>query len=266
MIHRFTFKCLILSMFWINAVSAAGITKNSMSPSRTVLILSANPSYPPHSWLENGEIVGASIELAQLIFKAHDIEVEARYFGPWKRVMLNAREGHLDLVATLYRTPERQLYLDYTREPYLQDQNVVWTRKESSLEFNEWEDLIDKKGGAILGDSYGQEFDQYIKDELSIQWANTMLSNFKKLMVGRIDYIPYGLYPGDIAVRQLGYHGEIESLPVPLVSEGLFFAFSKKSEQAKYRLQLEEGIEKLRKDGTVERLVEKYTQRYIDSK
>lgn len=238
-------------------VSVLGPPVWSIAAERS-LIASGNPNYPPSSFARGERIEGAAAELLGIIFADLGLKVESVYAGPWKRVQVLAEEGRIDVITTIYKTPERERYLVYTRTPYMDDPNVIWVWKGREFAFDAWEDLKGKTGGAIVGDSYGKDFDAYIAENLNIERVASFEQNMKKLESGRIDYVPYGLYSGIMEAKASGYISKIERLPKPLPSEGLYIAFSAKSPYVKYADAVSDRIEALVRDGTVRRLVDKY--------
>lgn len=239
------------------------MTCTGIAYSGDVLISSGNQSYPPSSWQEAEAIVGVAAELTQMIFAELGIKTESKYVGPWKRVQKEAVDGTIDVITTIYKNKEREEYLDYPQTPYMDDPNVIWVWKGKTFPFEKKEDLIGKKGLAVLGDSYGEEFDKFIAEKLTIERASELLMNLKKLQAERGDYMPYGLHSGIIAAKQYGYDGKLEYLPKPLLSEGMYIAISKKSKFRKYLPELEKGIRKYKADGTIDRLIRKHIDLYV---
>lgn len=227
------------------------------------VISSGNQDYPPSSWAEGEAIVGVAADLLQLILQDNGLTGESKFLGPWKRVQHLAMEGNIDILTTIYRNPEREAFYNFTDIPYMDDQNVVWVAKGKEFPFEKWDDLIGKRGTAVLGDSYGPEFDKFIVEKLTMERVAQVEQNFKKLVGGRSDYMPYGLYSGMIASRIHGMDAQLSHLPHPLLSEGLYFAVSKKSSHAGIAPLLTEGIKKYRADGTIEKLIQQHLEKYL---
>jgi polar amino acid transport system substrate-binding protein len=230
-----------------------------------VVVATGNKAYPPSSWIEGEKIIGVASHLLELIFKDIGIKYKSKYVGPWKRTQSYAKAGRFDIITTIYKTQEREIYLDYTEKPYMEDLNVIWVWKGHQFKFDSWHDLIGKPGGAIIGDSYGIEFDKFIVTNLTLERVISIEQNFRKLERNRIVYMPYGLYPGLISAKRFGYHNRIEYLQKPIVSNGLYIAFSKKSPFRQYLPDVNAGIAKYKKNGTITRLIQKYMKQYIDT-
>ena len=103
------------------------------------------------------------------------------------------------------------------------------SQKLDQIKFEKWEDLIGLKGGTPIGNSYGEAFDKFEKEKLTIERVPKLVQAFEKLDVGRNRYVVYGLYPGLADAEVTGFKDKIDYLPNSIISEGLYFTISKKS-------------------------------------
>ncbi len=247
-----TWRRLLLALLLV----ADSLAADSTWPERP-LLSTGNPDYPPSSWAVQGSMLGVADELLWLIVSDAGLSVESRVVVPWARAQLAVREGDIDVIYSAYKTPEREADLIFTAQPYMEDPNVVWVWQGRSFPFSRWEDLRGRRGGAVLGDSYGPEFDQFMRQQLAVERVASIEQNLLKLQAGRIDYMPYGLYAGMIAAKKMGLEKQLHPLPQPLLSEGLYFAVSRRSAYAGLIPLLNAGVAKYRADGTVDRLIKK---------
>jgi polar amino acid transport system substrate-binding protein len=225
---------------------------------QTVVRATGHPNWPPFSWQQGDKIVGIGAELTELVFKDLGLTVSSKAHGNWKRAQLEVEHGKVDVIVAAYFTTERSKVMVYPAQPYMNDANVLWVSKDNVFPFQQWSDLVDKTGTAMLGESYGEAFDLYIKERLKVEWVSTPAQNLGKLELGRADYYPFSLYGGQIQVRQLGFEGKITHLPTVLSTEGTYIAISRKSPLVARLPQIEAAIARLRADGTIDRLVRKY--------
>lgn len=200
-------------------------------PCETILV-SGNAEYPPLTWQDkqnSQKITGFAVELLEMAFADLGIQVRGVYVGPWKRAQTAVRMGQIDVLGGAYITEERQTYMDYIHPPFVMDPTVIFVRKGEMFKFEKWEDLIGLVGGAPIGNSFGEAFDRFEQQHLKIERVTKLSQAFRKLINGRSDYVVYGLYPG-LAELELIRHGhKIDYLPKSVISEGLYFTFSKKS-------------------------------------
>jgi len=235
---------------------------SAIANSKEIVLASGHSEYPPFMWKEGENIIGVGAELTSSIFEEINIKVDCKYIGPWKRVQHEARNGRLDLILGIYKNEDRIKYLTYPEESYTSDPVVIFVKKGKSFFFSGWEDLIGKKGGAIIGDSFGQDFDSFAKKNLNVYRMVKIQNGLWMLNLSRLEYMIYGLYPGRIRAIEIGLKNKIEYLPIPLIESNAYQAFSKKSKFIKYLPYFNQRIAELKADGTVLKLIEKYMSRW----
>jgi polar amino acid transport system substrate-binding protein len=85
-------------------------------------------------------------------------------------------------------TPERSQWLKFSIHPTLYNPITVFMRKENVIPFKSWDELKPLRGGVTSGDSFGNGFDEYLKENLKVEVISNMSGNFLKLNSERIDY------------------------------------------------------------------------------
>lgn len=196
-----------------------------------------------------------------MIFRGLGITLEFKPQGNWKRTLAEAEHGKVDVIVGAYRTADRQSYLGYHDTPFTDDANVVWVMRGKEFPYKGWEDLIGRHGTAMLGESYGEQFDRYIAERLTVSRVSSALLNLKKLAAGHADYYPFSQHGGEIQLRRFGYQDQVVRLPGVISTEGVYIAIAHKSPLIRYLPQLEQAVRQRRADGTVERLLRSYVER-----
>jgi len=246
------FFVLLSVVFAIIALSGCGLNKKS-------LVASGHPEWEPIMSQSGDKIVGVGPELVEKIFNQLGIKVNSNFTGAWDVVQAKARTGEVDVLAAAYKTDERETYMDYS-VAYIKDPIAVFINKKNKFSYAKWDDLINKKGVATIGDSYGQEFDDYIKNKLAVARVETTKQAFDMLAENQADYFLYALYSGNSEIKKQNYGDKIEALPEYVSTENFYITISKKSPYAKYLAQVNELIEKYKADGTIDALVKKYQE------
>jgi len=209
------------------------------------LVLSADPDYQPLHWYDGERLRGASIDLATHILDDLKIPYEVRYLGPWKRVLAVAASGGIDMVATLKLLPERERYLNYVRTPAFPNPVAIFIDRQHTFIYHHWGDLIDKRGGVALGNRFSAEFDKFAEDNLHLQEAGTVDTNFKKLAMGRIDYVITGLLIGETWLARHALSDRFVALRPFVTEDKNYFAFVKGSPCAQYAEAFEARLKEL---------------------
>lgn len=240
-------------------VAAAMALLLAMAPAGaqcTRVVLSANPDYPPYHWAEGDRIVGASVALTGRILDELGVPWEARFVGPWPRVLKSAEHGQIDIVVSLKPTPERDAYLDFTRAPAFPNPMAVFTAKAHPVRFDSPQDLVGKRGGRTVGDRFGDVFDRFAEQQLALEDADSLEANFKKLAAGRIDYVVTGLYTGRAHLLLLGLADRIVPLPQPVNEGFIHHGFSHKSPCHGLLAAVDAKLAEARRSGLASRLLE----------
>jgi polar amino acid transport system substrate-binding protein len=228
----------------------------------TRVVFSAHPDYPPYHWAEGDKLVGASVALTGRILDDLGVRWEARFVGPWPRVLKSAEFGEIDLVVSLKRTPEREVYLAFTSAPAFPNPMAVFVARARPLKFDGPQDLVGKRGGRSAGDRFGEVFDRYAEQHLTIEDADSLGVNFAKLAAGRIDYVVTGLHTGRAQVLQLGLAERISALPRPVNAGEVHHGFSRRSACASLLAALDARLAAAQASGLPARLIEEALQQW----
>ena len=195
----------------------------------TKIIATGHPQYPAIAYKDGDNIVGAAPMLVEAIAKQLNIPLESKYMGSWEDAQAAARDGKADMIFGIYYNDERATYLDYVQPPFTYDDVAVFVVKGKEFDFKGQDDLIGKKGVTNQGESYGAEFDAFMKDKLDVARAAGIDAAFKDLLAGNADYLIAGYYPGLAEAAKEGLKDKVVALDQALLSAEMFVAFSKKS-------------------------------------
>jgi len=223
------------------------------------VIFSANPNYPPFHWVEDGKLVGASIELTERIFGELGVGAEARYLGPWNRVLRAAEQGRIDMVAALKPTPEREAFLLFTSARFSTNPMAVFVRADQRIAYAGWPDLVGHIGLVARGDRFGEGFDEYLHEKLQVLTSNDMVDGFANLLRGRGKYLVTSFFAGTAYLAAHGLDAAVVPLS-PMVNHGaVHHGFVRRSPCVKYAEAVASKLQAYEGDGTTSRLIAKYT-------
>ena len=190
---------------------------------------SSHENYPPFHWYRNGEFHGVTHDITKKLLKSYGVEFEVQSPEPWKRVLLNARRGKVDLVLGLKNVAEREEYLSFTSAPLLKNPVSVFVQKEKAFALEGWHSLLGLTGNMNLGDRHGTEFDSFAKEHLNIQRVKGLSANFEMLRMGRAEFFVTGFYTGQGYLEANHMQSEIVALKPHLLDGLIHFGFVKSS-------------------------------------
>ena len=214
--------------------------------------------YPPHNFSENGQLKGISVELLAMIWKGLDakLSIQDIKMVPWARGIRNIQHRNNIVLFGMGYSTERAKTIQWVG-PYLSNDLVLIGKKSNQSNLTSLEEAKQFRIGVIRDDAADQHLRNQGFDPSNIEQVNTMGSLFRMLRLDRIPLIgstkrvffentnQYDIQPEEYEVKfvlreiKSGY-GFSKAIPSDLVK----------------RFQTE--LDKLTKDGTVERVVRKY--------
>lgn len=207
-----------------------------------VAVISGGTTYPPLSWRKGNALVGSTIDMVKQILAEVGITARADEGGPWKRVLYRAREGEVDILVGVRKSPEREHFLLYVDPPITPSVQGVFMSTAHPFAYRDWKDLEGKTGSITLGTNFDDGFDVFAKEHLSLQAVRKVEQNFIKLDKGRVDYVLGPLVPTQLYLQKYGFDGKIVNATRPLLTIQEYLAISRKSPCIKYATHLRASV------------------------
>ena len=221
------------------------------------------PVYPPISWSDGNHVRGLAPSVVKNLFGQLGYEVEVVVLGNWKRCLLDAAEGRVDVVLA-YSSAQREQSMVFSTVPVLREEVALFINRQHPVKFERLEDLANYRGGLLFGESYGVDFDRLVAQHQNIEWVSDSGQNFGKLMRGRIDFITSERRTGELYVENLPGAQDIVALPKALSVDYLRVAVSRKSPLAKRMPEIDAQLKRMIDSGEVERMLNESEVTYRD--
>lgn len=222
-----------------------------------------HPESPPLSWVQDGELIGITPHLARKLLAEHGYSVNMQVFGNWERCQLAARQGKVDLILAAYKTRLREQHFVFSNTPIVAQQVVLFTHFGHGSQ-SPW-NLSDKTLGMLFGDSFGDNFDRITARHPHVERVSTGEQNFRKLALGRIDYMPIDLATGKLQVQKLGLTEQVFPLPELVTLEYYHLTLPKGSVLEPLLPALSAQLQALADDHYIERITPYFERRYLDT-
>lgn len=225
----------------------------------TKITLTGHPQYPVIAFKDGDAIAGVAPDLVKAIGKDINVPVESKYTGTWEEAQQATKDGKVDMIVGVYYNDERAGYLDYVRPAFMYDEVVVFVAKGKGFPFKGPDDLIGKKGVTNKGESYGNDFDAFIKDKLTVERADGIDAAFQDLISGKADYLIAGYFSGLAEAAEAGVKDQVEAISPAILEAEMFVAFSKKSPCASLAQKFGDGIAAMTTDGRFDTMLQQAT-------
>ncbi|NBF02922.1 transporter substrate-binding domain-containing protein [Pseudomonas sp. Fl5BN2] len=213
------------------------------------------PVYPPISWSDGLQVRGLAPSLVRQVLEDLGYQVQVVVLGNWKRCLLDAAEGRVDVVLA-YSTGQRQQDLLFSRVPVLREEVALFVNRRNPPHFRQLQDLRAYRGGLLFGESYGQDFDRQVVQHGNIEWVSSSQQNFGKLIRQRIDFIPYERRTGQLFIEQLPGAEDIVALPQAISVDYLRLAVSRQSPLAARMAEIDVQLQRQVDSGAIQRWLE----------
>jgi len=219
-------------------------------------LIIAYVDFPPYEYSENGRPAGILVTIVKQVFEQAAIPYKLQFL-PFKRAYSEVKVGKIDGLFNFYKIPERKPYFDYSK-PILQNPLVFFVRKETHIKYDTLADLKGLSVGAMLGYTYGSEFDK--TTHFNIDRASSHQGNFSKLLFGRIDAYPCDKLVGIYVARKNNMMSEFVILPKPLKVMDGHIGFTKgKHSAAIEKINME--IVKMQENNTINTIINSFIEK-----
>jgi polar amino acid transport system substrate-binding protein len=227
------------------------LTPLSFAANKLVLV---TENYPPFNMEEGGKIVGMSTDVMKELLKREKIEYSLELF-PWARSYKMGLEEKNTVVYSTTRTPEREALFKWVG-PLVSNDWVFFAKKGSTIKINSLDDARKYSVGGYNEDAISDYLlkQNFVKGK-NIQLATNEKQNALKLEAGRIDLWATGSQLGPW-VSKAEKTGKIVPLFTFKKAE-MYAAFNKDTDDALIK-KLNDTLDKMKKDGTVGKLFDKY--------
>ncbi len=251
-----TFKksiLLLLAAIFILFTQGIGFAKQKV-------IVVGDTSYPPYSYLEDGQPKGIYVDILKSAFsRMPDYEVEIKML-PWKNGMNSVKTGKHVAIFPPYFTEERVPWMLFS-EPILKEEVVVFGKAEKLAGKTQWpKDFYGNKFGLNQGfnpsSMGGDKFANAVKaGKVKLEAVGNNDQNLKKRKAGRIDF-----YLNDKMIDTSKF-SSIKRGVVANLNDG-YLGFTKKDDKFKFipgfKKQFDEIIKEMKESKEIDNIVQTY--------
>jgi len=227
---------------------------NSWAQNKTINLVA--DSWPPFSD-KNSPSGGLSVEIAKEALKERGYSIRV-HFVPWPRALQEIASGASDVLPEVWLTHSNREFL-HCSEPYAYNDLKFIKKKGSDFEYQGLDSLKGKTVGVVRDYGYTDEFD--MSTVFKKEGVTDQILNIKKLLAGRIDLA----IDDPVVVERLvkseseDLFKEIEFTKNSLALVPLYFCAGKSSGKNKEIVtDFNSGLERMKNDGTYDRLLKKY--------
>jgi len=215
--------------------------------------------YPPFNYEADGEAKGMSVDILMAAFEKIGVDVAPADIKvvPWNRSynFIQNRPGTALFVMTY--SEERERIMKFVG-PALPSRVSIIAPKDKGLSINSSADLAGMKIGVVREDIGDQLLRDVAPDGATVSKRNTLKALFYLMNSGRVDAVSYSLNVFRHAAREAGEDPSRYVELLVLREAQLGYAFHNATDPA-VLAPLQKALDELKADGTVDRIVARYT-------
>jgi polar amino acid transport system substrate-binding protein len=226
------------------------------------LIVLATPE-EPYKFEENGVFKGIDIEVLDEVMRRLGLRYSVELVESGTRIQQEARAGRADILLLFSRKPDREEYLIYPQESYI---DISWhffirAENEGKITFESFEDLKGLQIGITQDFAYTPEF---LNSDLDFQTVPSNNLQIGMLLAGRVDVVPMNTISTLYEEMKSGRMNRLAILRRPLITKSYYNVFAKASTYPDIEglvARYDETIRGMKSDGTLDSILVKYLGR-----
>lgn len=226
---KFGIFVLLLMLFTPRAEAVNMVQKETYFDN--AIQMAGLPDFPPFAYYEDGKLVGALVQPTIDIMQNQGITiVRAKYqddFENPKVLITYARSGEIELLAGAYANTSlfsglAMLYPAAVTNPI----HIITLYDKAEENIHSEEDLAKLRGVVSTSEYYNDFILQKIKN-LNVEFVDTPLDAYKKVILGEADYMLGSLYYNRIMISRYGLGAYLTYSAQPVFKMPIFVAMSK---------------------------------------
>ena len=213
----------------------------------------------PFSWEENGKMKGILIDIAEEAIH-HRLGIEVSHKGyPWERAQHLVKIGKADALIT--NGTMREAWAEHSREVVLTLAHMLYVKAGGpKLAQLKKVRTIDDLKPFVMVDHRGSAWAQKYLVERGIQVHcvadhDTM---YRLVAKGRVDAVSYEPFTARYEIKKLGLQDQLIELPLETAALPFHIVIGKKSSLVKMLPKIDDTIQPMKQDGSLERIFSKY--------
>lgn len=245
----------ILTFLLIGLIVLAGCSNDSDKKDKGTIVAGTTGQSYPNSYEKDGKLVGYDIEAFEKI--AHEAGYKVKWVkADFSGLMGQLESGRIDTIANAVATTDerKEKYLFTDAYSYIGSQ-IITSAKNKDI--NSYKDLRGKKVAGVLGSNHTEALEKFNKEN-NYGFKTKTYENREGALLDLENQRLDGYVNSDsVSAADKNKRGkDIKFVGKPFNVVGTSFPFTKENKDLKE--DIDKGVKKLKKDGTLSDLSDKY--------
>jgi polar amino acid transport system substrate-binding protein len=221
-------------------------------------IVGVTEEFPPYNYTENGKLTGYSVRIVEELLKRAEFEYHLDVY-PWTRAYQMATSIPNVLIFTMVRTAERESDFYWIGAVAPRKLYLYKLGSRADIAVNNLEEVKKYRVGVSRADAVEKflSLKGFVVDK-NIDLAPNDLSNLKKLLLGRIDFMSGTELSINYMCKQLGLAEHQIERSLLLVNEGEYFLAMSKQTPKQTVIKIQSSFVEMEKNKVLEDIAKEY--------
>lgn len=214
------------------------------------LIMATNAEFEPFEYMENGEIVGIDVEIANAIADDLGLELEIQNMN-FDSVVTSVASGKADIgVAGLTKDPDRDKSVDFS-DPYYDAAQVIIVKNDNTTIQDE--ETVKGKKIAVQKGTTGDTLATELSGDSNVVRFNATTDAINELKNDKVDAVILDSFPAQVFVKK---NHDIKIVGDQLTSEE--YCICVREGNTALLNKINDSLKKLKDSGTLDLIISKY--------
>lgn len=215
-------------------------------------------AWAPYVYEERGQAVGLDYEITREVLQRLGVKLELQ-FMPWKRCLLELKQGHADGILDIFHLPEREASMLFAEEPLSDIEFVLFYARNRPYPYDRLEDLRDRVIGISPGYWYNDEVFR-TSTLFSREEAPTHEANLGKLVRHRVDLVVNDRRAGLYLSKQLGLVDQVDHNRKVIGRDHLYLALRRDPALLQLASAFARELRRFKREPAYARLQKRYSE------
>lgn len=217
--------------------------------------------YPPYIYKENNEIKGFSVDIVKNVFQKMNQRIHIN-IQPWLRSQQDIKDGSADVIFTIFKSIDRELFMDFNRIPIVYQNISFYVRSDVKIKYDgDFKKISPNIVGVVKGVNYGPLFTKAINEKIlptedCTDYEKCILklhANRTKVIIA--NEIIFKYITNKLNIKQ----NEFKKLIPRVESVPSYIAFTKKKDLSEIRKRFDIILRKMKTNGEYDKIVRKWS-------
>ena len=221
-------------------------------------IIAVTEEFPPYNYTENGKLTGYSVNIVEELLKRSTLDYQMASY-PWARAYQMAQRIPNVLIFTIVRTPERESDFFWIGPVAQRKLYLFKLASRTDIRIDKLDDAKKYRLGVTRGDA-AEDFlmANGFAANINIDLVPNEISNLRKLLVGRIDFMSGTELSVAYLCKLLGLEESQIERSILIVNQGEYFVAMSKQTAPEIVKKMQLTFSDMEKSKVIQEIAKKY--------